>query len=150
MRSCTHFFPHDFVRSISPGILSRWALRPWTWQVSKIPVFPMLSRILGKTPQFFLSKGLRWLQGGTSGEKTHIEKTTFGVFFLGGLMNERLSCGKNAYCFWKQPFLCSRFFSSNTRHLKMERQNTCIFRIFKGTFQGKFHSQTKGVQKCQI
>ena len=78
MRSCTHFFPHDFVRSISPGILSRWALRPEH----------------DRSPKYQSSQCCPnpW-------KKTHR--------------------------FWKQPFLCSRFFffkhetaeSGETEHL---------------------------------
>lgn len=139
------FFPTWFCSFNFARDLVTLGTKAWTWQVSKIPVFPMLSESLEKKPTVFFQRPEmtpRWdLWRKNSYWKSHI-----WCFFFWGLMNERLSCGKNAvYCFWKQPFLCSRgfFFKHETPESGETEHLYCIFRIFKGTFQGKFHLQAK-------
>lgn len=145
---CTHFFPHDFVRSISPGILSRWALRPEhdrspKYQSSQCCPNPW------KKPTGFWKKRPEMTPMWDWRKSFILKKPPFGVFFGGSWMKGylvekmRIASESNLFC-------AASFFLQTRDTWKWRDRTPVFFRILKGTFQWKFHLQAKGVQTCQI
>lgn len=142
------FFPTWFCSFNFARDLVTLGTKAWTWQVSKIPVFPMLSESLEKTHRFLKKKA--WDDSNVGLEKIiHIEKATFGVFFGGSWMKGylvekmRIASESNLFC-------AASFFLQTRDTWKWRDRTPVFFRILKGTFQWKFHLQAKGVQTCQI
>ena len=146
---CTHFFPHDFVRSISPGILSRWALRPEhdrspKYQSSQCCPNPW------KKPTGFWKKRPEMTPMWDFWRKSFILKKPHLVFFLGA-HEWKVILWKKCVLLLKATFFVQPVFFLQTRDTWKWRDRTPVFfRIFKKHFKESFIYKQKACKNVKF